>query len=90
MYAHLANELMKTHIVDVLFQPNQLKKIVHLGERKRVGKKMERKEEERERGGRRRGRGGRKRKEEEEEEGEGRHQKHHYNDCQMFPGTDFP
>lgn len=51
MYAHLANELVKTHIVDVLLQPNQLKKIVHLGERKRVGKKMERKEEGEEKGG---------------------------------------
>ena len=53
MHAHLANELVKTHIVDVLFQPNQLKKIVHLGEKKRVGKKTEREEEgeEKEEGG---------------------------------------
>lgn len=53
MHAHLANKLVKTHIVDVLFQPNQLKKIVHLGEKKRVGKKTEREEEgeEKEEGG---------------------------------------
>ena len=90
MYAHLANELMKTHIVDVLFQPNQLKKIVHLGERKRVGKKTERKEEGEEKGGGGKREGRKKKREGRKEEGEGRQQKHHYNDCQMFPGTDFP
>ena len=32
MYAHLANELVETNIVDVLFQSDQFKKVVHLGE----------------------------------------------------------